>query len=97
MSGTRRGARAVKLHCTGAKRFRDILVHSQAFKVNGVEARQHVQSTVEWSFGVVHEVAHDGVIFPEYTVVGNEPQNLIGKASHGSKRLHLLIGEAGRL
>ncbi len=55
--------------------------------------KRHVQG----SFGIVDEVAHNRVVLAKHPVAGDEPEDFVGEAGHGSESFHFLIGQAGRL
>jgi hypothetical protein len=87
----------VELESCGAERFRDVLVGCEFLEVSGVEHGEHVEGNIERRFGIVHEIADDGVVFAEIAVVGNEAKDFVGEAGHGGESFHFLFGEARRL
>ena len=87
----------MELESCGAERLRDVLVGCEFLEVHGVEHREHVERNVEGRFGIVHEIADDGIVFAEIAVVGNEAKNFVGEAGHGGESFDFLLGEARRL
>jgi len=88
------GASALEFQRGGAERFGDIFVHGQALEVRGVEHGEHVQGDVERRFGVVEEIADDGVVFAKFAVVGDHAKDFVGEVGHGRESLDFLVGEA---
>ena len=66
----------------GAQSFGNIFVGGEAFQVDGVENRKHVQADIDWRLGIVDEIAHDRIVLAKIAVVGDESQDFIGEAGH---------------
>ena len=87
----------MELESCGAERFRDVFVGCEFLEVRGVKHGEHVEGNVERRFGIVHEIADNGVVFAEIAVVRDEAKDFVGEAGHGGESFDFLLGEARRL
>ena len=91
------GAGADELGGTGAEGVGNVLVEGELLQVDGIQQRQHVESDIEGSFGVVHEIANHDITLAESAITGDQAKDFITEAGHGREGFDFLIGQPRRL